>query len=109
MPKFSPGEFALLGGMTTNEEHKGLLKYNGTIVEIIQFEGNVIVGTKFLNQGDWYTILSVVSDLEFYARETVLSKLPDQYDPGGMERFCRNFKFSPPPVRVKAATSMRSV
>ena len=84
MPKFKEGEFALINITKTRKNEETLKNYNGTVVKIEKFEGNVcLAGGQFKNDGDWYSV-ELDDGSVIFTREITLSKLPDEYSPGDM-------------------------
>lgn len=85
IPKFKEGEYALIHIAKTRKNEDTLKNYNGTIVRIDKFEGNVCLsGGTFRNDGDWYSV-ELEDGNTIFSREITLSKLPDEYSPGDMK------------------------
>lgn len=85
MPKFKNDEYALININATSKTDEFLKNFNGTVVRIDKFEGNVCLsGGRFRNDGDWYSV-ELEDGQIIFSREMTLSKLPDEYSPGDME------------------------
>lgn len=104
-PKFAKGEHALLKIIQTIATD--LKKYHGTVVKIIEFHGNVQTDQGPRDEGDWYCIEGEDGHV-FYTREFTLTKLPNEHTPCDMEKFCKDFGYTLPPRRVKAAVSSKA-
>lgn len=104
MPKFNPGDlafFRVIGKLPALDANLG--RYDHSIVEIVQFEGNVIVGSKHRNEGDWYLVESTEDSYPFLTREVTLSK-PPSTDYPSRKNFYSNIGYTPPPRKVRTVT-----
>lgn len=94
MPKFTPGEFALIDGAygRSPESLDLVRKYEGTVVEVKAFKGFI---DGFAGE-DWYEVLG--DDL-FWARERCLAKLPGEFTACNNEAMSKIFR----PKRIQYA------
>lgn len=99
MPKFEPGEFALVRG-AFSVTHPNLAKNNGKMVEILLFEGSISSPLGRHEGTDWYTVLRD-DGKSFRAREIILEKLPPTDNFKDLMRFCDRFFYEKAPKREK--------
>jgi hypothetical protein len=96
MPRFKTGDICILQGMKiSTTERTQLLKYDGEQIQIVQFEGNVIINKRLFTNGDWYQVRAA-DGTQFYTREHLLFERPHGWNVlGTWERIKEDTGWSP--------------